>query len=1036
MKHTNVLFVVFSLIYITAPIIASTTSSVISLDIHHRSAHAANIQEIKGIVYEGESDLTIIGAAVLNPKTGEATLTDVDGSFTIKAEKGDILVVSYIGFVTQNITVTGEPLQSVYLVPEILDEVVVVGYGTQKKRDLTGAVSMISQKELKQLPSTGLEQAMQGRAAGVYITQNSGAPGGAMSIRIRGTGSTTASEPLYVVDGIPIVNDNAGSSATFESDGGGQFTNALTTINPNDIESIEILKDASATAIYGSRAANGVVLITTKQGANAKSTITYETYVGAQQLYKTIPVMNLREYAKYITNVFAGDTLEEFRNLDLLGEGTDWQDVIFRTALMNNHQLNFLGGDKATKFSISAGIHKKNGIVEASDFSRQSVKLNLDHNFNKRFRFGFNLMAARTKENITFNDNSNGVIYTALLTPPMVPARTLQGDFGTAPAGKNIVLQFDNALANATEIDDVNRKTRLLGGSYMEFDILKNLSYKIELATDILYSNHNTFWPGYSRGTQSRQSKVRRNNNNSFFWINKHLLTYKTKINDQHDLNFLAGFEAQEGKYEWLYASRDNLPNNVLKELTLGDAGTQVTSGGAGHWALLSYFGRVNYGFRDKYLITTTLRADGSSRFGANNKYGYFPSLAFAWRMSEEKFLKNIKNVSNAKLRLGYGAVGNQEIGLYSFTPLIRSVDVIIGNQLQTGFSKDNIANPDVKWESSIQYNAGLDVGFFNNRLELVVDLYNKVSYDMLLPAIYPATAGSLNAPFINIGEMNNRGFELALITQNLRGKINWKTNANFSVNRNKIVDLGSTGQLNGILQRVPLTKSVAGLPIGQFYGHVMEGIFASEAEVIESPFQEAGTRAGDVKFKDLNDDKVINDQDRTYIGSPHPDFTANLINEVAIGNFDISIFFRGVFGNEVYNMLRRDLAGTGAWVNQSTSVIDRWTPSNPTGQEARSNGNDPNQNRRVSSRFVEDGSYIRLQNLAIGYNMPTKMISKYNIKNIKVYASGQNIFTFSKYSGFDPEIGSFNQSPLLSGVDNGRFPIARSVTIGANVTF
>jgi TonB-dependent starch-binding outer membrane protein SusC len=992
---------------------------------------------LKGQIIDSESEESLIGATILNLETTQGTVTDIDGNFEITVEPGQTLEISYTGYVNKKVTVNDESYLKIGITKDVnlLDEVVVVGYGTQRKSDLTGAISTISEKELKQLPVTGIEQAMQGRSAGVYITQNSGSPGGAMSIRVRGTGSTLNAEPLYVIDGIPISSDNKGTSATFESDGGGQYSNALTTINPNDIESIEILKDASATAIYGARAANGVVLITTKKGKEGKKSVSYESYVGMQQLYKTIKVMDLKQYASYIGDVNIGE-VEEFKDLNLLGKGTDWQDVIFRDALMHNHQLSLSGGDKNTTFSVNAGLHKKFGIVEGSDFNRYSTKLNIDHNYNKRVRVGANLMASRTKENITFNDNSNGVIYTALLTPPMVAAKNLAGEFGTPPPGKNIVLTFDNPLANAKEVEDVNRKSRLLGSFYTEIDIASWLKYRTEFATDLLYSNHNTFWPEFQRATQSRRSRVRRNISNNIFWINKHLLTFNKIYDKKHSITLLGGFEAQEGKYEWIYASRDNLPNNQLQQLNLGDAGTQQVGGGAGHWALLSYFGRLNYGLSDKYLLTATLRADGSSRFGANNKYGYFPSLAAAWRISQENFVKSIDAINNVKLRLGYGAVGNQEIGLYSFATNLRNVDVVVGNQLITAFAPDNISNPNVKWESSVQENIGLDLGFFANKVELTIDLYNKISKDMLLPAILPSTAGGLNPPFINIGKMKNSGLEVTLNTQNLTGNFSWKTSSNISFNRNVVQDLGSTGELTGIIQRVPVTKTVEGKPIGQYFGHKKIGIFKTADEVGEAPFHEIGTRAGDIRFADLNNDNVINDLDKTFIGSPHPDFTANLINEFSLGNFDMNIFFRGVYGNEVYNMLRRDLAGTGAWHNQSVDIINRWSPTNLEGTEPRSNGNDPNQNRRVSDRFVEDGSYIRLQNFALGYNLSKTINAKYKITGLRFYVSGQNLWTLTKYSGYDPEIGAFNQSPLINGVDNGRFPVARSITFGANLNF
>ena len=989
--------------------------------------------KVEGTIMDASTQELLIGANIIEQGTNNGEITDIDGKFTLEVSPSSELLISYIGYKDKLVQVAeGEII--IYLESDaaLLNEVVVVGYGSQRKSDLTGAISSIGEKELKQLPSTGIEQALQGRSAGVYITQNSGSPGGAMSVRIRGAGSTLTTEPLYVIDGIPITNDNAGSSNL--RDGQGQNTNALTTINPNDIESIEILKDASATAIYGSRAANGVVIITTKKGKEGATQITLDSYVGVQRLYREIPMMNLRNYAEYISEVNLG-AIEEFENLDLLGDGTDWQDVIFREAAMHNQQLSISGGNNGTRFSASLGAHDKAGIVVGSNFKRYSAKLNLDQDLGK-FRVGMNILLSKTKENIVFNDNDKGVIYTALLTPPLVPSRRLDGSFGVAPTGENIVLTFDNPLANALEVSDVNNKTRILGSLYAEVDITSWLKYRTELSSDLLFTKHKIFEPSFDRGTQSKRSKLSQNPSETTYWNNKHLLTYTMPEFGKHRLSVLGGFEAQEGTYEWLFAVRENLPTNNLSQLVLGDAATQNVIGGAGHWSLLSYFGRLNYNFDERFLVTSTLRADGSSRFGANNKYGIFPSVAVAWRLINEKFIKNISAIDNLKLRIGYGAVGNQEIGLYSFVSTLRPVDVVVGNANTTGFSPANIANPDVKWESSIQTNVGLDLGLFNNRLEVVIDLYQKLSSDMLLESILPATAGSLNPPFVNIGRMKNTGLEFSVTSQNFAGKFNWKTSTNLSVNRNEVINLGETGFISGVVQALPITRTEPGRPIGQYYGHRVLGVFKDVEEVESSPFQETGTRAGDLKFEDLNNDGFITDEDRTYIGSPHPDFTINLINDFAIGNFDMSIFFRGVFGNEVYNMLRRDIAGTGAWHNQSIDVQDRWTPLNRAGSEPRATGIDPNANRRVSDRFVEDGSFVRLQNVSIGYVLPSSLTNKWNIGRLRFYASGQNLWTITGYSGYDPEIGSFNQNPLINGVDNGRFPVASSVTFGFNVNF
>jgi len=991
---------------------------------------------VTGTVYDIDNNDPLIGVNILVKGKAVGTATDFDGKFSIEVEEDATLVFSYIGYNEKEVKVRNANMGDIYLESDAkqLEEVVVVGYGTQKRSDLTGALSSVGEKEIKALPATGLDQALQGRAAGVQVTQNSGAPGGGVSIRIRGIGSTLSAEPLYVIDGIPVVNDNQGSSANFsELDGGGQNSNALNTVNPSDIESIEILKDASATAIYGARAANGVVLITTKRGKAGKSRISLESYYGIQELSAKVPVLDLRQYAEYYGDV-GFEVIEEFRNPELLGKGTDWQDAVFRQAATQNYQLTVSGGSEKTKFALSGGYNFKEGIVVGSDFTRLSAKINIDHSFSDRVRIGNSFLASRTSENITFNDNSSGVVYTALLAVPNAPVRNADGSF--AGPQEEITLSFDNPVARALETQDVNTKTRILSNLYAEIDLFPWLKYRTEFGADIIYSNHNTFFPQFERGNFFGRSGVRRNLNNSLFWINKHLLTFNKKIAERHNVTALLGFEAQEGEYEWLFASRDNLPTNDLQQLALGDAGQQQNNGGAGHWALVSYFGRFNYSFDDRYLLTGTVRVDGSSRFGPNNRYGVFPSAAFAWRASNEGVIKNIDAINNLKFRIGVGTVGNQEIGLYSYSANLRSINVALGDQLVTGFAPDNIANPDVRWESSFQTNIGVDLGLVNNRIELIADYYVKKADGMLLPALIPLTAGSLNAPFVNIGEIENRGLELTLNTQNTTGAFSWRTGVNFSVNRNKVISLGSNGNLIGLIQRIPVTRTEEGQPISQFYGYVTDGIFQSKAEVVESPFQQDGTRAGDIKFKDLNNDGIINDLDQTFLGSPHPDFTLNMTNNFSYKGIDFSFFFQGVFGNEILNLIRRDIEGMAGLANQSVTVIDRSRPGMPDDEIPRATGPDPNSNRRISSRFIEDGTFIRLKNVSLGYTFPKNWMRRVKIQTMRAYISAQNLQTWTDYSGYDPEIGSFNQNPLINGVENGRYPISRSFTAGINVNF
>lgn len=1010
----------------TAPVTAAAVTK----------APPAKIQ-VGGSVTDAENGDPLIGVSVLEKGTQNGVITDFNGSFQIEVEQGATLSFRYLGYMTKDVKVLPGRKLDIQLDVNAtqLDEVVLIGYGTQKRSDVTGSLSSVSEEELKALPVTGLDQALQGRAAGVQVTQNSGAPGGAVSIRIRGIGSTLSAEPLYVIDGIPVINDNVGSSQNFsELDGGGQYSNALNTINPNDIESIEVLKDASATAIYGARAANGVVLISTKRGKSGKSKINLETYYGTQEISRKLPVMNLVEYVDYYNDVSPGQPIEEFANPALLGNGTDWQDAIYRNAATQNIQLSITGGSDRTQFALSGGYNNKDGVVIGSNFKRYSAKINLDHQFSDKIRLGNSLLVARTNERIVFNDNSNGVVYTALLFPPNAPVRNADGTF--AGPQEEITLSFDNPVARALETEDNNEKTRVLANFYVEADLFSFLKYRTEVGTDLNFSNHHTFFPSFERGNFFGQSGLRKNTNNSFFWINKHLLTFNKQLGEKTNITLLGGFEAQAGKYEFLAASRNNLPNNQLQEINLGDAGQQTTGGGAGHWALVSYFGRANYSFDDRYLLTATFRADGSSRFGPSNSYGFFPSAAFAWRVSSESFLRESKVINNLKLRVGVGSVGNQEIGLYSYLGGIRGYDVVLGNQQVSAFGPDNIPNPNVRWETSFQTNIGIDLGLWNNRLEIIADVYRKEALGMLLPALLPDAAGGFNPPFVNIGEITNSGVELTVNTVNTKGKVEWQSGLNVSINDNVVKKLGSNGALIGVLQRIPVTRTEEGRAIGQFYGYQVEGIFQSVAEVNEAPFQAIGTRAGDIRFKDLNNDGIINDEDQTFIGNPIPDFTANLSNTFKYRGFDLNILLQSVFGNEILNLIRRDLEGFQGAQNQLAIAADRYTTANPSATIPRADGNDPNANRRVSDRFIEDGSFIRLRNLSLGYNLPALTIKKLNMTSLRVYVSAQNLFTITDYSGYDPEIGSFNQNPLINGVENGRYPAARSFTFGLNLGF
>lgn len=992
---------------------------------------------VSGSITDASTGESLIGVNVLETGTTNGTITDVNGYYTITVAEKASLKFTYIGYLSTTKQLNGAVTLDVALESDvsILDEVVVVGYGSQRKSDLTGSLSSVSEEQLKAVPVTGLDQALQGRAAGVYVTQNDGAPGGALSIRIRGIGSTLTAEPLYVIDGVPIVNDNQGSSATFGAlDGGGQASNALNTINPNDVERIEVLKDASATAIYGARAANGVVLITTKRGAAGKSQISLDSYVGASQVLRKLDVMNLREYAKYFGEI-NGAQLEEFERPELLGDGTDWQDAVFRTGINQNHQLSISGGNKSTQFAISGGFTDTKGIVVGSDFQRYSARVNLDHHINDRLDIGGSITVAQTNERIVINDNSAGVIFTALLTPPSAPVRNADGSFA-APQDE-IDLQFDNPVARALETINDNARTRVLSNAYFSAKLFDGLTYRTELGTDLNFSDQLVFYPSTDRGNFSNTiSTLNTSRNQSTFWINKHLLTYDSNIGASSKISTLLGFEAQAGSYEFISASRNGLPNNELTQINLGDAGQATNGGGAGHNSLISWFGRVNYTLLERYLFTATGRIDGSSRFGPNNRYGFFPSAAVAWRISEEPFFKEIETISNFKVRLGIGAVGNQEIGLYSYLANVQGFNVVRGDQLSTAFGPSNIANPNVRWESSVQANFGVDLGLYQGRITFTGDIYRKIADGMLLPAVLPTSAGGFQAPFVNIGRIVNDGLELGLNTVNLTGAFSWSTDINASFNRNVVESLGSTGSLIGVIQRLPVTRTEEGRAISEFFGYRTAGIFQTLAEIAEAPVQSPDTRPGDFRFEDLNNDGVINEEDQTFLGNPVPDFTANLNNTFGYKGIELSFLIQGVFGNEILNLLDRNLLGLTDQNNQRVEALDRFTATNPSTTVPRANFSDPNDNRRISDRYIEDGSFVRLRNVTLGYQLQNAFIKKINLTSAKVYVSGQNLLTFTNYSGYDPEVGSFNQNPLINGVDNGRYPSARSLTVGFNANF
>lgn len=1040
----------------------------------------AQMLDIRGIVTDDAGEpLVGVTVKVVNA-TDRGTMTDAYGAYSIQAAPGERLNFAYTGHEEQIVTVPadGSRVDIQLRTNAILNEVIVVGYGTQKKSDLTGAVSSVTEDQLRSSVVTNIDQALQGRVAGVQVTQNSGQPGGAASIRIRGANSITgSSEPLYVIDGIPFQGDGA-QVAGFDWAGGanGQNrVNPLSTINPNDIVRIEVLKDASATAIYGARAANGVVLITTRRGQKGESKISYNGYYGSQSLVNKLDMMDLQQYADYqlqISNDLGLQPNQRYLDPSLLGAGTDWQDEIFRTAGMSSHQLSVSGGSDKTNYSVSGGFFQQDGIIIGSDFNRYTARVSLDNQVKSWFKIGGSLAYAKTKETITLNDGGDGVIMQALLTQPDIAVRNIDGTY----AGPDAMFTSAsyNPVAAALQRNNKFDRQRLMGSVYGDVNLFKGMTFRSEIGFDDNHGLNKAFHPTYVWGVLvNTENQLRQREESNFFWIWKNYLTYEVFSNEKHNLTAMVGQEAQKGSWEGSQVTKKNFSSNDIPVLSEGEDITSRTTGWKDAASIASYFGRFNYSLNDKYLLTVTMRADGSSKFGPENRWGYFPSAAVAWRVGQERFMQGLN--TDMKLRVGYGEVGNQAIANYLYGASLLAFNSPFG----TAYRLEKISNPKLKWEATKQFNVGMDLGLFKGRVDLSLDFYNKQTTDMLLQLSVPAYLGGtgwqdIRAPYANVGSMENRGFDLSIRTHNIDGKkFKWSTDLTFSRNRNKILELDNESSiywrnLYWYSEFQTATRTSVGEPLGLFYGYQVEGIFRDQNDILSHAVQvpdpqndgknlvdkRTGVWIGDVKFKDLNGDGVINTEDQTIIGNPNPDFTFGINNSFSLGSFDFLVYFTGSYGADILNYSRVQIEGmTNVFANQAETVFNRaqYTLLDPNGSDLdpanvvlanpgtdipRPTTTDNNRNNRMSDRFIEDGSYIRLQNLRLGYTLPSEIAKRVRMERLRVYVNAQNIKTFTNYTGYDPEIGAFNQDPLLQNVDMGRYPTPRVFTFGVDVDF
>lgn len=1051
---------------------------------------------VTGTVIDDQGEPTI-GATVREKGTQNGTATDFDGKFTIKVKNANAtLTISYVGYQTQEVKLAGRNNVNVTLKGDAttLEEMVVVGYGTMKKSDISGSSVSVGESALKGSIISSLDQSLQGRAAGVTAVQTSGAPGSSSAIRVRGTATINANaEPLYVIDGV-IVQSQGTSGADYGlgdalGNGRNSTISPLSTIDPADIVSMEILKDASATAIYGAQGANGVVLITTKRGKAGEAKFSYNGMMAINRQAKRMDLLNLREYAEYANDYYRvgeGTVSAELSDPSLLGKGTNWQDAVFQTAIQHSHQVSAQGGTDKVQYYVSGSYMNQEGTIIGSNFDRLSLRSNLDAQLKSWLKLGLSVTYSDTNDDLKLADSEAGLITYSLTTPPNIQIYDINGNYSSVSQEG---FTSPNPIAMAMYDDILLNRQKLNGNIFLEIKPLKNLTWHAELGFDLGTSKGETYEPMVSLGAWQRTTNSSRiQNNTNKFWQLKNYITYNQTF-DKHSITAMLGQECWESNYEYSSIFNTKLPSDIVHNPALGN-GTPSISHGFGSSAMSSFFGRLNYSYNSLYNLTYTYRRDGSSNFGADNRWAGFHSAAASWRFGSEKFISDVvgKWLSKGKIRLGWGQTGNSNIGGYKWgSPLS-----VMESDLGKSYRPAQIANTAVKWESQEQINVGLDLGFFNDCITLVMDFYRKESKDMLMQLQLPSYMGTqgngsskLNAPYGNYGTIRNTGLEITLGAHPFSGDFQWDSEFQISFNKNKLVSLGSGGNAQPLVGYGQWTDVVSLTNVGEslfnFYGYVCDGVYTSLADIEASAkpssypnngvFTKSSTvYVGDIKYKDINGDGVIDEKDRTNIGSPLPKFTFGFNNTFRYKNFDLNIFINGSVGNKVGNYMKMKLTHmNNLWTNQTTDVngrarlmpidpnkdysmgVDRgdgelvWNWYDDIHNVKLENNNcsiprvslsDPNDNDRWSDRYIEDGSYVRLKNISLGYTFPKKMITKWGLESLRLYCNIQNLVTITGYDGYDPEIGVSTTSQNVMGLDNGRYPSPTTCSFGLNVSF
>jgi TonB-linked SusC/RagA family outer membrane protein len=1040
---------------------------------------------IKGAAVD-EKGVTLPGVTVAVKDTKVVTSTDVNGAYTINVPAGGkVLHFSFIGMTPVEVEIGNKTVINVTLklASTALSsvDVVGIGYGTQKRGDVNGAISSVTAKDIQDIPQASVDQMLQGKAAGVTVTLNSGQPGSATSVHVRGISNFGQSEPLYVIDGVEVSGNAPGGysgGALLNTPGSSNMETSVSPLgmlNPNDIESIDILKDASASAIYGSRGANGVVIITTKHGKSGNAKITYDGFAGLQQQGKFLEVDNLQQYAALenrLAVAFGIQPRGEFANPSVLGPGTNWQKAVFRTAAEQSHNLAVSGGTDKSDYYLSAGYFKQDGTILGYNFDRYTIRASVNSQAKDWLKIGSTIGATRSDQQVGLGSNT-GIVYNALLAAPDAPVYNADGTFAGPAVVNGSITGGPNPVQQALNISNHTTRSEINGNVYADITLYKGLSLHSELGGDFNWANGQTFNPTYSYGATgsapafgNATATLARAITSSTYWSWKEYFNFSHTWG-KHNVTALAGREVWQSNYDYLPLSGVGFSagNNVQSIAVANAVGATVNEGG-GTSVMQSYLGRLIYTFNNRYSITANMRSDQSSNFAVGHQIGYFPGVAVAWRLSEESFMAPLKSViDNIKIRASYGTTGNSNVSQYAYGASLKAVATAFG----TGFITNNVANPNVTWQTSIQKDLGIDFSLFNSRIDVVADYYIKTNKNFLFqqplpyfllggPNEYGDNPGGIAPPYINAGNIENKGFEFTINTRNIASKdFKWSTTITFTHYANTVTSLNG---VPAIVQSVgtsyvslPVTRTVVGRPLGEYYGYQVQGVVKTTAQLAylaTHPQNVTGTSPqivsngqgntiwlGDLQYVDTNHDGQVDANDQVPLGDPNPTFTYNFTNNFSYKDFELSIFIYGSYGGKVLDVLEYQTAGlSGLYQNQLASTANFWTPSNPDSNTPAPRGGLGNPNLVMSDRFMESASFLRLQNVRLGYNLPTRWAKHAAMTNLKVYVSGQNLLLITKYPGLDPEIGSFNQNPTLMNLDMGRYPSPRVFTLGVNAQF